>query len=119
MSDYRKLLVWRKAHELALAVYQVTTTFPVAELYGLTSQLRRASVSVAANIAEGSGRGTQRELARFCRISRGSLNELEYHLLLSKELNYLSDSTWEDAASRIAVLRRMLAGFLSSISART
>ncbi|MEX2582141.1 MAG: four helix bundle protein [Gemmatimonadota bacterium] len=115
MGDYRKLLVWQRAHALVLAVYQVTTALPKDEMYGLTSQTRRAAVSVAANIAEGSGRGTQPELARFCRIAHGSLNELEYHLLLTRDLSYVADDTFQELARTISGLRRMLTKFVKSL----
>src|SRR5688500_11411498 len=95
MSDYRKLLVWRRAHELVVAVYQSTQDFPRSETFGLVGQLRRAASSVPANIAEGTGRGTSKELARFCRIALGSLNELEYHLFLSYDLTYLAPAQYE------------------------
>jgi four helix bundle protein len=77
MEDFKNLKVWRKAHELTLAVYQRTRTFPKDEIYGLTSQIRRASASIGANIAEGCGRRSDPELKRFVQIARGSANELE------------------------------------------
>jgi four helix bundle protein len=79
MKDFRELKVWQKAHQLTLAIYQNTNAFPREELYGLTSQLRRSSSSVAANLAEGCGRSGDAELARFCSIAMGSATELEYH----------------------------------------
>ena len=82
MKDFRELKVWRKAHELTLAVYQITASFPREELSGLTAQLRRASSSIAANLAEGCGRNGDAELARFCSMAMGSASELEYHVLL-------------------------------------
>lgn len=115
MADYRKLLVWQQAHGLVLSVYHTTLLFPKAEMYGLVAQVRRAAASVPANIAEGTGRGTQRELARFCRIARGSLNELEYHLLLARDLGYLTTDTHAPLASRLVVLRRMLTKFIQSL----
>jgi len=117
MSDYRRLLVWQQAHALTLEVYQATASFPKEELYGLASQLRRAAVSVAANIAEGTGRGTRPELARFCRIACGSLNELEYHLLLSRDLRYFDEKPHRVLAGRIVGLRRMLTRFIQSLGA--
>ena len=101
MADYRNLLVWQRAHTLALCVYDVTARFPRHEAYGLTAQARQAAVSVPANLAEGSGRGSQAELVRYSRIANGSLNELEYHLLLAKDLNYLDaesqrEGWWRD-----------------------
>ena len=85
MKDFRELKVWRKAHELTLAVYQITASFPREELYGLTAQLRRAGSSIAANLAEGCGRNGDAELARFCSMAMGSASELEYHLLLARD----------------------------------
>ena len=82
VKDFHELKVWQKAHQLTLAVYQTTAGFPREELYGLTSQLRRASSSVGANLAEGCGRNGDAEFARFCSIAMGSASELEYHLLL-------------------------------------
>jgi four helix bundle protein len=89
MKDFRELQVWRKAHELTLAVYQITASFPREELYGLTAQLRRAGSSIAANLAEGCGRNGDAELARFCSMAMGSASELEYHLLLARDLKLI------------------------------
>jgi four helix bundle protein len=83
MRDFRELKVWHKAHQLTLAVYSATKTFPRDELYGLTSQIRRAAVSIGANIAEGAGKNSPAEFGRFLQIALGSASELEYHLLLS------------------------------------
>ncbi len=88
MGDFRNLEVWRKAHGLTLAVYQATTSFPKEELYGLTSQIRRAAASIPANLCEGCGRNGNAEFARYCSIALGSANELEYHLLLAHDLNF-------------------------------
>jgi four helix bundle protein len=115
MADYRKLLVWQRAHALVLMVYELTAAFPVRELYGLSIQARRAAVSVPANIAEGTGRESQAELARFCRISQGSLNELEYHLLLARDLGYIDDEGHVIAAAQIAQLRRMMTRFVQTL----
>ena len=89
MEDFKELRVWAKAHELTLVIYQKTRGFPKEEMYGLTSQLRRAAVSVGANIAEGCGRRSDGEMKRFLQIARGSANEVEYHLLLAKDLRFL------------------------------
>jgi four helix bundle protein len=115
MSDYRSLKVWRRSHELTLAVYKATENFPRSEQYGLTSQLRRSASSIPANIAEGVGRDTGPELKRFCRISLGSLNELEYHLLLSNDLGYLDGATGTDLKHETIVIRRMLTKFQASL----
>jgi four helix bundle protein len=89
MQDFRKLKVWQKAHQLTLRVYEVTRKFPKAELYGMVSQMRRSWSSIPRNIAEGCGRGTDLDFARFLQISMGSASELEYDLLLSHDLGYL------------------------------
>lgn len=85
MRDFRQIKVWEKAHQLTLQVYKMTAHFPREELYGLMSQLRRACVSIPANIAEGFGRGGNVELARFLQIAMGSAYEVEYHALLAKD----------------------------------
>ena len=89
MRDFKRLKVWEKAHQLTVEVYGATKTFPREELYGLTSQIRRASTSVPTNIAEGCGRTGERELARFLQISMGSASELEYQFLLAYDLKHL------------------------------
>ena len=107
-KDFRELKVWAKAHEVALQVYQATKTFPKDEIYGLTSQIRRSSVSVTSNIAEGCGRGRDTEFARFLEIAMGSANELDYQLLLSRDLTYLDPSTYEQIQSNIIECKKML-----------
>ena len=92
MKDYRHLDVCTKAHTLALAVYQASCSFPKDEVYGLTSQMRRAAVPICANIAEGCGRKSDTELARFLQIARGSASELDSHFLLARDLKYLSQA---------------------------
>ena len=89
MKDFRDLKVWEKAHALTLSCYQVTKPFPREEIFGLVSQIRRASASIPANIAEGCGRRGNAELHRFLQIAMGSASELEYHLLLSRDLGHL------------------------------
>jgi four helix bundle protein len=117
MGDYQELMVWRKAHGLTLAVYQATNPFPREELYGLTSQLRRAAASIPANLAEGCGRNGDTEFARFCAIALGSANELEYHLLLAHDLKLLKTALYKDLASRTTELKRMLASLRRSLIA--
>ncbi len=91
MKNFRDLRVWEKAHRLALSVYRATRTYPSEELYGLTSQSRRAAASIPANIAEGCGRGGNPELRQFLQIAIGSASELGYHLLLAHDLKLLND----------------------------
>jgi four helix bundle protein len=115
MQDFKDLRVWVKAHELALAVYRKTCAFPKEEMYGLTSQLRRASASVGANIAEGCGRRSDAELRRFVQIARGSANEVEYHLLLAKDLDFLSQEDHKDLEAKVLEIQRMLASLVQSL----
>ena len=115
MKDFRRLAVWQKAHQLALAVYRATSTFPKQELYGLTGQLRRSCASVPANIAEGCGRGGDAELARFLQIAMGSANETEYHLLLASDLGFLDVSTHEQLSEGVIEVKRMLASLICKL----
>jgi four helix bundle protein len=110
VGDFKKLKVWQKSHQLALAVYKSTAGFPAQERYGLTGQLRRASSSIPANIAEGCGRGTDNELGRYIRISLGSATELEYHLLLARDLGHLSSTLYDSLNPATLEVQSMLAG---------
>lgn len=115
MRDFRKLKVWEKGHECVLAIYAATKAFPTEERYGLTSQMRRAVVSIPANIAEGCGKNTEAELARYMQISMGSASELEYHLLLAHDLGYLDDKTHTLLNNRVVELKRMMAPFINKL----
>ena len=115
MKDFRRLLVWEKSHRLTLAVYQATATFPRSELYGLTSQIRRAAASIPANIAEGCGRSGDAELARFLQIAMGSASELEYHLLLAHDLDMLNDPNYGQLAGQVTEIKRMLVSFINKL----
>jgi four helix bundle protein len=117
LKDFRKLQVWHKAHRLVVDVYAATTTLPTEERYGLTSQVLRASVSIPANIAEGCGRGSDAELAHFLQIAMGSASELEYHLLLTRDLNLLKDSDYEQLERQVIEVKRMLASFIKRLRA--
>jgi four helix bundle protein len=110
--------VWEKAHRLALAAYKATSTFPKQELYGLAGQIRRSSASIPANIAEGCGRSSDAELARFCHIAMGSASELEYHLLLARDLEMLAAPDYQRLAADVTELKRMLTGFIKRLQAR-
>ncbi len=112
MQTFRTLEVWKKSHDLALEIYRLTATFPREELYGLVSQLRRSTVSIASNIAEGAGRGTSSDFARFLDIASGSTSEVEYQLLLAHDLGYVSSCDHDELDQRVEEIRRMLAGFL-------
>ena len=117
MRDFRGLKVWEKAHHLTVAVYEATATFPRNELYGLTSQIRRSCVSIPANIAEGCGRDGDVELARFLQISMGSASELEYHLLLARDLDLLKTSDYDRLRSETTEVKRMLTSFIQKLRA--
>jgi four helix bundle protein len=88
MRDFKKLIVWERAHKFAVIIYKLTKQFPKEELYGITSQIRRAVVSIPTNIVEGSGRETPKEFSRYLSIAAGSASEVEYLLILAKELNF-------------------------------
>ena len=117
MKDFKELEVWVKAHQLTLAVYEATQTFPRDELYGLTRQIRRSCASIPANIAEGCGRSGDAELARFLQIAMGSASELEYHILLARDLSLLNSLAYDHLASDVTVVKRMLASFIKKLNA--
>ena len=118
MGDFKKLDVWQAAHSLACEVYRNTGAFPKTEAYGLTSQLRRSASSIAANIAEGCGRSGDPEFARFIRISLGSATELEYHLLLSRDIGLLDDGIHRRLSAQARRIQGMLAGLKRALKTR-
>ena len=113
---YRDLIVWQRAMDFVERVYALTSTFPKEEIYGMTSQMRRAAVSIPSNIAEGAARGTTKELLHFLRIADGSLSELDTQIELAKRLGYLSKT--EDLIEMISQLSRSLAALKSSLNRR-
>ncbi|QIN81790.1 four helix bundle protein [Rubrobacter tropicus] len=117
MKDFRGLEVWRKGHVLTLEVYAAAAGFPRDELYGLTSQIRRSCSSIAANIAEGCGRNGDAELARFLKMAAGSAGELEYHLLLARDLHLLGPQQHERLADATVEIKRMLTTFVKRLKA--
>jgi len=117
MKDFRDLLVWDKAHQLALDVYRATGRFPDHERYGLTSQLRRGASSIASNIAEGCGRATDADFARFLTIAAGSASEVEYQLLLSNDLELLDKDSYHELADRVVEVKRMLTSLIQKLRA--
>ena len=119
IPDYRGLIVWQKAMDLVTRCYRASRSFPDDERFGLTSQLRRAAVSVPANIAEGSGRGTRKAFANYVWIANGSLRELETHLLVAERLGYLSADAVRDAMTRTAEIGRLLVGLRRSLVRKT
>ncbi len=115
MRDFKTLAVWQKAHQLTLDVYQATGSFPKDEMYGLTSQTRRACASIPMNIAEGCGRGGQAELARFLSIAMGSASELEYQLLLTRDLGMLTQTDYGRLEPALIEVKRMLNSFIQKL----
>ena len=118
-DNYRDLIAWRKATRLALEIYRVTQSFPKDELYGITSQMRRAAVSVASNIAEGKGRYSRKEFVQFLYRARGSLLELETQLFIAEQLQYLETMAYQKIEYLTQELGRILNGLTKSILAST
>jgi four helix bundle protein len=117
MRDFKTLTVWQRSHQLALLVYHVTRKFPREELYGLTSQLRRAAVSIPANLAEGFAKQGNRERGRYVAIAIGSAAEVEYYFLLAHDLELLNADQFHDLHARIEEIQRMLRALLSKMQA--
>ena len=115
MKDFRSLTVWEKSHQITLNIYKLTYSFPKEEIYGLTSQIRRSSSSISINIAEGCGRGSDADFARFLQISLGSASETEYLILLSYELNYLQKLDFEILLEQIQQIKKMLTSLILKI----
>jgi len=115
MKDFKELIVWRKAHAVTLAIYAATRTFPKEELYGLTSQLRRSAASIGANIAEGCGRRSDGEMCRFLHIAYGSAAEVEYHLLLARDLHMLEENLYHQLEREIEEVQRMLTALIQRV----
>lgn len=119
MRNYKDLQTWNKAHKLTLELYKLSRQFPKEEIYGLTSQLRRAASSIGANLAEGCGRQSNPEFARFVKISMGSASELDYHLLLSRDLGFVEDPIYERVSKSLTEVRKMLASLLAAVEIET
>ena len=115
MKNFRDLMVWEKAHSLTLGAYRVTAGFPAREMYGLTAQIRRCSVSIAANVAEGCGKRGNAEFQRFLNIATGSASELEYHFLLARDLGLLGEGDYEELNAKVVEVKRMLAAFVRKV----
>ena len=119
MRDYKKYTVWNEGHRLVLEIYKITNSFPKDELFGLSSQIRRAMVSVPTNIAEGCGRETDKDFKRFLVISHGSATEVEYLLFLSNELNFVTNKEYLELNERIIILRKQLHKLIIKIKANS
>jgi four helix bundle protein len=117
LKDFRKQKVWMKSHHLTLEIYRVTEEFPKNEMFGLTNQIRRASASIPANIAEGCGRDSDADFARFLQIAMGSASELEYHLLLANDLGFLESAIYGQLNNQTAEIKQMLTSFIKKLKA--
>lgn len=116
MRDFTKLKVWQKAHVLVLDIHRFTIEFPPEERFGLAAHLRKTATSIGSNIAEGCGRGSEAELARFMSIAAGSASEAEYQLLLARDLGYLTPRAHEDLHTEISEVKKMLNSFIQKLS---
>lgn len=119
MQDFRDLKVWAKAHALTLAVYRSTEEFPKEERYGLTSQMRRAAVSIPTNLAEGCVRSTDADFGRFLHVSLGSTSELEYLILLARDLQLITAAVHDGLTSDLHEVKRMLIGLIGRLRANS
>ena len=108
MRDFSKLSIWQKSHELTLKIYTLTKSFPREEIFGLTSQMRRSASSIPTNIAEGCGRSSNPQFKHFLNFSIGSTSELEYQIILSKDLHYISDIAFNELHPLITEVRKMI-----------
>ena len=116
MQDYKNLKVWQKSHELVLSLYKATAKFPKSEQWGLSSQIRRAAVSIPANIAEGCARGGDPEFVRFLYIAQASASELDYHIFLCRDLKLLAASDHETLSESLNHIRRMLTSLIQTLT---
>lgn len=119
MKGFRQLKVWEKSHRLVLGIYETSRSFPASEIYGLTSQVRRAAYSIPANIAEGCGRGSDAEFSRFLQIAMGSASELEYFLLLVKDLRIIDLEVHGGLERELIEVKKMLAALLRKLKAES
>jgi len=115
MYKYRELIVWQKSIDLVVDIYRTSGKFPPSEMYGLTSQIRRSSISISSNIAEGAGRMKNGDFSRFLNIARGSMNELETQLIIAERLQYISKDDINDLLDKIDEIQRMLTGLQKTL----
>ena len=118
MSDYKKLKVWEDAHQFTIDIYNITQKFPNNEQYGLTSQIRRSASSIPTNIVEGCGQLDNGNLIRFLGIAKGSAFETEYQLLLSKDLNYITNDEYKFLIAKIQSIIRRLTNLIKSLKSK-
>ncbi len=112
---WRELKVWKKSHELVLEIYKLTSSFPKTEIYGITSQIRRSASSIPANIVEGQSRNSTKEYLQFLYNARGSLEETRYFLFLSKDLEYIEESEYDDLEQKYGEISKMLNGLIKKL----
>lgn len=115
MRDFRKINAWKRSHFFVLKTYKATDTYPAKEQFGLTSQLRRAVLSIPTNISEGCGRSTDADFSRFIDISQGSASEADYLLLVSRDLGYINTDIYDEMYKELTEIRKMLAGLVKAI----
>jgi four helix bundle protein len=115
MQDFRNLKVWQKAHAFVMSVYRTTGDFPNHETFGLRSQIRRATISIPANLAEGCGRASEPDFKRFVQIAFGSACEVEYFLLLAHDLGYIASEHYTQLNADVVEVKRMLSGLLTTL----
>ena len=115
MRDFHKLGIWQRSHQLTLDVYKMSKSFPKDELFGLTSQIRRAASSIPTNIAEGCGRSSNKDYAHFLQIAIGSASEVEYELLLAHDLEYINDEAFNKLTSETIAIRKMIIKYQSEL----
>ena len=115
MANFKELLVWQKSIDFVTEIYRITGFFPKDELYGLISQIRRASVSIASNIAEGNSRRSKPDYLQFLKIARGSCAEVETQLIISRNLNYLNEENYKKLNEHIIEISKMLNGLINSL----
>jgi len=118
MKNYKELVVWQKAKNFAVALYRATETFPKTERFGLTSQIQRSATSVPANIAEGWGRGSTKEYIQFLTVARGSLMELETHLIIAGDLSYLKSDQLVNSQQEVESIGQMLNRLIQALKDR-
>ncbi|WAC41911.1 four helix bundle protein [Pedobacter sp. SL55] len=118
MQNYKELKVWEKPHQLVLEIYRLTAKFPKEEIFGVTSQIRRAAASIPANIAEGCGKKSQLDFANFLNISLGSANETDYFLLLCRDLNYISETEFLELENTINAIKAMLINLITKVRSK-
>lgn len=115
MRNFQDLSIWQRSHLLTLEIYSVTKKFPKEEMFGIISQMRRSSSSIPTNIAEGCGRNSNPEMKRFLTIATGSSSELEYQLILSKDLHYLPETTYKELQNELIEIRKMIYAFIKNL----